>query len=277
MGFSQNQANSGSPFVQLPQHIPPRPSDPHSAIEVVVFNNTRYVVKYKRTEAGRRWREWLSALACLVLFGVFAWPHKLRSGQLHDEAKRLRALKAQGVCVPEVFLETDNFMVMSYTGTDINRLLYTNTLSAEQRPAIFKRLVEDLAHFHQAGHWHGGAQARNITCLNQQLWRIDFEENIGNAVPLSVAQAYDLILLFTSLSDYFLDDPKLAQQLLLHYLNCHNNPALKHRLNQACKWLERAAKLEPLLSKRLRKKSDLRRMKLFAQVLRHGLNHQAQT
>lgn len=162
-------------------------------------------------------------------------------------------------------------LVMRYTGTDINRLLYTDAIASADYPVLFLRLFNDLACLHAAGQWHGGAQARNITCCDKRLYRIDFEENIGNAVPLALAQAYDLVLLFSSLADYLLDNETLADELLQQYLAVAGNTGLRHRLEQIRRWLARLLKIEPLLSKKLRQKSDVRRIKLLAATLDRSL------
>ena len=46
----------------------------------------------------------------------------------------------------------------------------------------------------------GGAQIRNITLREGELWRIDFEENIGSALSRPLTQAYDLFQMLASIT-----------------------------------------------------------------------------
>ena len=67
-------------------------------------------------------------------------------------------------------------------------------------PVAGSRRRGDLAAFHARGLWHGGAQIRNITLREGELWRIDFEENIGSALSRPLTQAYDLFQMLASIT-----------------------------------------------------------------------------
>lgn len=58
-----------------------------------------------------------------------------------------------------------------------------------------------------------GAQVRNVTLRDGRLWRIDFEENIGGALSLPLAQAYDLYQTLASLVSLRKLPPEQASHL----------------------------------------------------------------
>jgi hypothetical protein len=95
-------------------------------------------------------------------------------GLLAFEHERLLALAAAGEAVPPVIAFDGHSLV---TG-DIGRIL-AHTLGEvpePQRLAIMCAASADLAAFHARGHWHGGAQTRNITWDGERFARLDFEE-----------------------------------------------------------------------------------------------------
>ena len=114
------------------------------------------------------------------------------------EVKRLLHMKDAGICVPEVLFASDEFFVMPHCGTVVATLL-EGFSEPEWRP-LFMRLAEELADFHRQGLWHGGAQIKNITYQKGVSYRIDFEECFGEFLPISVAQAADLVLFLNSIS-----------------------------------------------------------------------------
>jgi hypothetical protein len=47
---------------------------------------------------------------------------------------------------------------------------------------------------------HGGAQLRNLMFLNNRITRVDFEENIGEAMSRPLGQAYDVYQMLSSMA-----------------------------------------------------------------------------
>lgn len=114
------------------------------------------------------------------------------------EVDRLQNLAQANVPVPRVVLKTDCFFVLDYCGPVVATLL------EQWPPPVWRQqLVElsrELAAFHRAGHWHGGAQIKNITQQEDINYRIDFEENFGLFLPLPISQLNDLLLFLNSIS-----------------------------------------------------------------------------
>lgn len=172
------------------------------------------------------------ALGCKLFLGEFPRPSVLLRNGLAYEGERLRRLAQAGCRVPHVWWEEPGLLVLEHVGEDLANLI--RHADPPQRAAWVRALAADLAGFHARGHWHGGAQVRNITLRDGELWRIDFEENIGGALSLPLAQAYDLFQLVASLlSLRKLEDdnlPGLGTLMLDVYFQAHPAPAVRARL-----------------------------------------------
>jgi len=229
------------------------------------YQAQRYVVKYKQTAAPRYLRSWMASAACAFMFNEWVRPVRLRAGGLGHEAARLHALRKQGLRVPRLVLQTPDFLVMEYCGEDLAQRIKRS--QGAERAALLGRVVDELAEFHRAGHWHGGAQLRNLTWHQGQIYRIDFEETAGLSISLELAQAYDILLAFHSLIDYLDGDIALGVALLDRYFQ--RAPSAK--ADSALRRLERKVgwwtKLEPLLGGSIRKHKDIRRAFILTRVL----------
>lgn len=243
----------------------------HSDVHAFTLMGQRYVMKFSRPIDRSRRRAWASSALCGALFGTLPSPKRLLPGDLHHEARRLRMLRQKGVRVPKVHLTTDHHMILEYSGETIESHLATLPPD-NQRTQLLYRVVNDLIEFHHAGHWHGGAQVRNLTLKEGNIYRIDFEEQIGDALPLPFAQAFDVLLAFNSLIDHLHGDHhQLGVELLSHYLENTRSDEVLRTLKRLEYWLGFLRRIEPRLSHRLRKKRDLQRARKFAWILNGAL------
>lgn len=114
------------------------------------------------------------------------------------ELSRLQTLALAGVKVPEILVHDQKVMVLAHCGIDGFQAM--KSMARPERTAFLIRLAEELARFHSADHWHGGAQIKNILLNeNGEIYRIDFEERFTDRLPLPLAQVYDLILFLNSI------------------------------------------------------------------------------
>ncbi|HTJ97543.1 MAG TPA: hypothetical protein VL381_08745 [Rhodocyclaceae bacterium] len=183
------------------------------------------------------------------------------------EARRLRTLGAAGVAVPEIVYRTPEYLLLEHRGIVVASLL-EKWQAAEWRIELL-RMATELGAFHAAGHWHGGAQIKNVTLQNGQFTRIDFEENFGEFLPLPVAQATDLILFLNSVSlagpiDE-LEARALLPQLIAHYFVAHPNADVRAVLLRALPWFKRIAAIVRPFQKQSRK--GARRIVILIDVL----------
>lgn len=240
-------------------------------VHIFTLKNRRYVMKFDRPMGRTRRRAWASAALCGILFGKFPRPQHLLPGGIRHEAQRLRTLRKHGVRVPKVHLVTDDHLILEHSGETVETLLKTST-EADERTRLLWAVVDDLIDFHLAGHWHGGAQVRNMTLKDGVIYRIDFEEQIGTAFPLPFAQAFDVLLAFNSMVDYFHGNSHaLGTKLLTHYLDQTRSEQVIKILAKLDNWLKHFHHLEPRLPRPLRKKRDVQRTQTFAWILNSAI------
>lgn len=211
----------------------------HSRALVFEFEGQRYVVK-KLAEKPRKLAQTL--FMRWLVKRLTGQPLPMRTLALSQaangmdfEARRLQSLAAAGVRVPRVALVTPEFFVLEFCGTVVATLLEKWT--ADTWRGELSRLATELGEFHKAGQWHGGAQIKNITQQDGLSYRIDFEENFGEFLPLTVAQAADLVLFLNSIS---LAGPvdeaesrRLLPELLGRYFTANPAPEIKQVIHRA--------------------------------------------
>ena len=183
------------------------------------------------------------------------------------EARRLTALAAAGVRVPAVALLTPEFFVLDYCGQVVATLLEKWSPEVWRRELL--RLAGELGEFHRAGHWHGGAQIKNVTLADGLSYRIDFEENFGEFLPLTASQAADLLLFLNSISLAGPVDDKESRQLLPQlldaYFAAHPSAAVKDVLRRTQPLLLTLARLATPFRRWSNK--GIRRVRILAEAL----------
>jgi tRNA A-37 threonylcarbamoyl transferase component Bud32 len=172
---------------------------------------------------------------CWLLMGQRPSPHCLLKNTLQDEADRLIRLKEAGSSVPNVWYQAPDVLVLEYVGQDMPYLIRMAT--PEGRLKLMSLAAQELAHFHRAGFVHGGAQLRNLMIHDDgTATRIDFEENIGEALSLPLAQAYDVFQMLSSMAGLRghefspTERQALCHQLLTVYLRANPDPQVRASL-----------------------------------------------
>lgn len=229
------------------------------SVKEVTIDGVRCVVKRRRPSVMRglsyvlRYlRAFLLGLGCKILLGEFPRPGVLLRNGLEYEAQRLRRLLQTGCRVPEVWWQEPGTVVLEYVGESLPPLL--RQADTAERLRLTRMLAADLAAFHVRGLWHGGAQVRNVTMRDGLLWRIDFEENIGGALSLPLAQAYDLyqtlnsVIALGRIPDA--DRPVMGKLILETYFDVNPDPAVRAALNRLARIICGLARvLQPLAGK----------------------------
>ena len=161
------------------------------------------------------------------------------------EARRLRALALAGVRVPRIAHHGAGYLLLEHCGPTLATVI--EGWSADACGQAFLREAAELGAFHRGGQWHGAAQIKNLTTKNGQTWRIDFEENFGELVPLPAAQALDLVLLLNSIS---LAGPMAEAQtrallplLIDAYFAANADHRVRELLERALPWVTALARL----------------------------------
>ncbi len=144
-------------------------------------------------------------------------------GLLAFEHERLLALAAAGEAVPPVIAFDGHSLVTGDIGRTLAHTL--GEMPEPERLAVMCAASADLAAFHARGHWHGGAQSRNLTWDGARFARLDFEEPLLPGMDLPTVQLYDALQLLFSLS-HMLD--ALGPQAVREVLQAYEDTARSH-------------------------------------------------
>jgi len=235
----------------------------------VKFEGQWCVIKWIQPKPWAAVRCWLAALGCALAFGERIAPASLRTGGIQAEAQRLRALRAVGRRVPQVLLQDRDYLVLSAVGTSLDRIV--PQLTTAEKIALFEQVADDLADWHNHGHWHGGAQLRNVTLHQNTLYRIDFEERHGHVLSTAATRAYDMLLFFGDALARLDAAQAISQgeRLMQRYLDQMPEAeqiALQKRLQRLRRWLAPLVWLDAHFPS-LTRKRDKQRVVRFAKVV----------
>ena len=214
-----------------------------NGVHIVDFAGRLCVIKIRRPS-------FLGALSYSVRFvrasllSLFCWwafrerpsPRVLLRNGVEAETERLLALHAQGYPAPDVLYYAKGILVLAFVGENLPTRIRKS--SPQQRLILMDLAARDLAKFHQAGFVHGGAQLRNIMIQDDQLTRIDYEENIAEALSQKLGQAYDVYQMISSMAglsgEQFSEQERraLCARLLSAYLHAHPDPAVRSKLSR---------------------------------------------
>jgi tRNA A-37 threonylcarbamoyl transferase component Bud32 len=226
----------------LTQWLAEHASEP-SSVHFVDIEGHRCVVKLRRPQFADKLvygmhyaRAWLLSCMCWLALGERPRVSVLMRTTLSDEARKLEFLSRHGWRVPNVWRHMSDVLVLEYVGQDLPYLIRIDTPAA--RLIWMDRAARDLAAFHRAGFVHGGAQLRNLMCEGDVLTRIDFEENIGEALSRPLGQAYDVYQMVSSMAGLrgkqfgMTERQDLSLRLLQAYLVANPDPSVKEALQR---------------------------------------------
>jgi tRNA A-37 threonylcarbamoyl transferase component Bud32 len=118
-------------------------------------------------------------------------------GDIYREPQKLSTLRENGLNVPEVLYECSDYFVLEYVGQNLESVLKRER-GDDRRNKYITRALGQLRAMHEKNFVHGGAQVKNFTCLDGEVFMIDFEE----IIPGGYAEDFkrrDLLLFAMSL------------------------------------------------------------------------------
>lgn len=108
------------------------------------------------------------------------------------EVRRLQALRAAGVNVPQVLHVATHWIALSHAGeTSVDALLQHQP---EQQLAVWEKTLAAILEVHRKGQMLSQAFARNMHHHDGQIIFIDFEDDPAEVLTLALAQARDWLL-----------------------------------------------------------------------------------
>lgn len=155
---------------------------------------------------GHRVQDWAA-----MLFGLELLRQTAGGETLEREAKILRALKAKGVCVPELIAEGDGWLALSDLGDSL-RLQLDQATGPEEVRGLVLTAAHALRHLHANGAWHGNPLVRNLAGPAHRVGFIDFEEDPAERMSEAACQARDILLFLFSLKTFEKRVPGLMRE-----------------------------------------------------------------
>ncbi len=128
------------------------------------------------------------------------------------EVEKLKKLKQNEINVPKLIYSTDYYFIMEDVGDGVVDYIRSNVNETER---ILKELMQSLAKLHLKGFIHGGSQIRNFTIKTNQIYMIDFEENVRKEY-FDDFKVRDLVIFILSLEKYKIPYNMIT---LLNYYN----------------------------------------------------------
>lgn len=133
----------------------------------------------------------LAGVACLKAVPVHGGPLAQKV-----EVRRLQALAAAGVRVPQLWHVADDFIAMEDLGQ--NNLIRLIDEGGEAAREAWQRCARYLLDVHRAGQYLSQCFARNIMVLPNEIGAIDFEDDPLEVMSLPDAQARDWLIFLQS-------------------------------------------------------------------------------
>jgi tRNA A-37 threonylcarbamoyl transferase component Bud32 len=201
----------------------PRPSS-SDASRIYAIERERKLqwVKVAVPAKHRFWHRWQNLLAAVLRMPSLRWTADTAGdAALAREARIIARLRARGVRVPEVIALTEDRLILSDLGPDLDRQMKAASSTA-QAEAVALRGIAALQDLHARGGWHGNPLLRNLAGTEPSIGFIDFEEDPGAVMSVVSCQTRDIILYLLSLAPYASRYPRIVDLAAATYLKNAN-------------------------------------------------------
>lgn len=153
------------------------------------------------------------------------------------ETDKLINFKKYGINVANVTGRNDFLFVLEDSGINIYHYLKKKDVKDEEKFLLLNEAIALLAKIHNNNFYHGGAQIRNFTHVNGEVYTIDLEDSFDLSVDLKTLQFRDLFLFLLSLlklKNRFTFD---FNDVIYRYINLTGNVDFINRFKKVSKRL----------------------------------------
>lgn len=120
---------------------------------------------------------------------------------LSREVAKLKKFQECGFNTPELIYTSNDVMVLSDAGDTLEQTLSSlRKTDPEKYDELLCQWVHEFGKIHKTQLCHGRPHLRDTTFHNDKWTFLDFEEHPEEVMPIEVAQARDLLLIFHGLS-----------------------------------------------------------------------------
>lgn len=139
---------------------------------------------------------------------------------VQTESRRLEALGAKGIPVPQVLEVNEKWLALSDAGAQLEETVTKNT-NISTRKEILLKAATALGEVHTKGEWHGSALLKDMTIQDkdgiQTVGFIDLADDPSDRLSLVDCQARDVLNFSLSLMNIVDDDFETFRDVLLAY------------------------------------------------------------
>lgn len=138
------------------------------------------------------------------------------------EINKINKFNNEGIPTSKIVGVGKDFFVMSDMGIPLYKLL-KKSKNKEELYIYIDKIILALSSLHSKGFYHGGAQSRNFTYLDDKISIIDFEDSFKKDISLKVLQLRDLVLFLLSMSKLKNIDLDYSYIIYKYIENTENN------------------------------------------------------
>lgn len=250
-------------------------SSEEKRVKKIKLSDRHVWLKRQGTEKLIWWRHLQSAFSKLLPYS-FMRPGKVLNAEGMNEREVVinAKFKNHGFNVPEIIYRTPTSIVLEDVGPTISdRLWQMRETDKSGRELLLIQSVDALGALHAARLCHGRPHVRDFYLKDGEVGFLDFEECPEEVMPLEVAQARDLWLLFLPISTLS-NEPQKTFQIALDQWRLRAPNAAQVELRQMIAVLSRFLPFVRLIG-RVRMGSDLRRFILATEFLKTALETDA--
>ncbi len=180
---------------------------------VQLSDRSLWIKRYR--DSGLRLGTRFQALAARITGRSILLPSPLLKPEaaIDREVRQITAFTRAGFLAPTIFYRSKTALVLSHLGLPISKQMSAlKNDDPEAHDALLIRCAQELGNLHAAGLCHGRPHPRDFILDDGRFGFLDFEEEPAAVMPLPVAQARDVWLLFLQIASRCLkpDTPQRA-------------------------------------------------------------------
>lgn len=148
------------------------------------------------------------------------------------ESSKLIRFKKIGILTPIVLAYCSEYMVLEDCGKMVNSYIRKKDIPKEKMDYYINNMIDVLSLIHNKNEYHGGAQARNFTFLDNKFYVIDLEDSFDKNVDLSFLQFRDFLFFLLSLAKTRASFELDYEVIINKYMEQTNNFEFKEKLKK---------------------------------------------
>ena len=192
-----------------------------SEIFSIEFEDKKYWIKKARETKSSNAHKIFSFLFNIdVLLPV---EYKSAQESIIYETSKIRKFKTYGLSLPNIIFQDENNFVLEDCGQAVYSYLRNPEITEEKIYYFIDKMIEQLSIIHNADEYHGGAQCRNFTYKDDNVYVIDFEESFNKDIDIKTLQFRDLLLFILSLTKHKASFELDYKMIITNYVKLTNN------------------------------------------------------